>query len=212
MRRGQSGYTLIEILTVIAIIVLLALLLVTTVQGLKDRAKREATNALIGQIDMALQNYHQAFGGYPPDRVTLDDGRELCGSQCLVYFLGRPLDQVSVTGSETAVRHLDPAFEGGFRDVQLSGPLAGANWDEVEIIDAWGRPIHYDNTQETADDQSDAPDWHLARFAGGGSEQFHGPDPRRDAASGEVRARNAGSYDVWSHGPDPSDPSDDLQR
>ena len=38
--------------------------------------------------------------------------------------------------------------------------------------------------------------------------RMHGPDPRRGA--GGVVTKNAGGYDLWSHGADVTDPTDDI--
>ncbi|MGC8644440.1 MAG: DUF1559 domain-containing protein, partial [Isosphaeraceae bacterium] len=62
----QRGFTLIELLVVIAIIAVLIALLLPAVQAAREAARRAQCVNNLKQIGLALHNYHQAVGSFPP--------------------------------------------------------------------------------------------------------------------------------------------------
>jgi general secretion pathway protein G len=70
-RRGYSeGFTLIEIMVVILILGLLATIVVQSLRGATDKAKRTKAEADISEIKTALDRYYLDNGNYP----TTDQG------------------------------------------------------------------------------------------------------------------------------------------
>ena len=69
-RRHRLGFTLIELLVVIAIIAVLIALLLPAVQAAREAARRAQCVNNMKQLGIAMHNYHDTLGSFPPGTLT----------------------------------------------------------------------------------------------------------------------------------------------
>jgi prepilin-type N-terminal cleavage/methylation domain-containing protein/prepilin-type processing-associated H-X9-DG protein len=127
MRRHRA-FTLVELLVVIAIIGILIALLLPAVQAAREAARRSQCTNNLKQIGLALHNFHDTNGNFPPGQPDDDTDLWAWSAYILPYIEQRPLyEQISraptiflVKGGQNInyFRTLNPGSDGNIDGMQ----------------------------------------------------------------------------------------------
>lgn len=151
LRGASAGFTLIEILVVIAIIGILMFFLVTQFMPFLRRGEEYKTTAILNQLRTSIDLYENAQGDFPPS-----DFHGLGG--------GSAVNNVNSGAESLAVALFSPSFpdkrpdqkwlqntDGDRSEKQLTDLDSK---DLFEICDAWGNPIAYFHNRDYGKAQS----------------------------------------------------------
>ena len=111
------GFTLIEIITVIAIIMALAAMSIGGMGYYKDKVKESSTRIFIGTIETALEDYRSDNGEYPTDRADGSGGSTKILYKKL-YGVSEGKNDFPDDGATVYLSTLDPRVKKGSRNVE----------------------------------------------------------------------------------------------
>jgi prepilin-type N-terminal cleavage/methylation domain-containing protein len=151
-RNRRSGFTLIEMLTVIAVILVLSGLLISVNSGVQTKAARSRAEGEIAAMSAACENYKADNGAYPRDAAGVTD------------LLDPRITSVATTGYAGASLELYKALSGNtvaaggaltlgpgksyyeFKPYQLNGTKSASTGLMTAVFfiqDPWGKSYGY---------------------------------------------------------------------
>jgi len=129
----RSGFTLVELLAVIMIIALLAALVTPAVMRARNSARNAAIKAEIDMLHMAIMNYKNEYGSFPPCLSGVGAGTP-AAKHILRSF---PRCDVIATQVQTSVTPANAilGWLGGYTD-QPTRPVTGEDLDNDNVLDS----------------------------------------------------------------------------
>ncbi|MFQ5685978.1 MAG: type II secretion system protein GspG [Candidatus Scalindua sp.] len=70
LQTGKKGFTLMELMVVIGIIIVIAATILTVLPGLREKTQRKATKAFINRMEIAIEQYYNDNRSYPTGDIT----------------------------------------------------------------------------------------------------------------------------------------------
>ena len=109
VKKAQAGFTLIELMIVVAIIGILAAVALPAYQDYTARAKITEVNLQVGACKNAVSEFLQANGAFPADANAAG-----CNSTVTTKYMAAGLTVDSATGRITsgAIQNVDAAIDG----------------------------------------------------------------------------------------------------
>ena len=181
-RRTRRGFSLIELLIVLAILVLLASLVAPRLLGSRDKANIDATKTQISLFKSTLEMYSLHMGSYPSSE------------QGLKALVERPSGKSLASGGE------DDDFGGDGLDIGGGDELGGGDEDLSGFGDDEGDDL------EEEDNGGASSNWQGPYLKGKLPKDPWGSSYRYEFPS---RNNDFGEPDIWSVGPDRKDNTDD---
>jgi prepilin-type N-terminal cleavage/methylation domain-containing protein len=131
--KDRRGFTLVEMVIVIAIILILAALMIGVINTVMTNAQNQKTAALIKMLDDGCRTYKQEYNIYPPN----DKG----DSRCLHYYLGR--ERVKLLDKDTNIKTTRPPIIEFKADMLEEAKGVPDPKNPSPVVDVWGRKIQY---------------------------------------------------------------------
>jgi prepilin-type N-terminal cleavage/methylation domain-containing protein len=137
-RRAAAGFTLIEMLAVLAIIAILTAVLVTQIGGARDAVEVRLARVLLQQIDLAVADYEVDHGDWPASSFAgegaVPNAINLGGERLVVALWSDGREGAGLSADELGNTDGDQSAS-ALTDIPTR--------DLFELADPWGNPVAY---------------------------------------------------------------------
>ena len=121
LKLDPTGFTLIEVLVVVGILIILASIMIPSVRPFLSRGKKAKARADIARLEIAVQAYSSDFGEYPADMN--------------IASLTRLLTDINLYIANTR-------WQGPYLELKKEEVSAG------QFVDPWGNGYRYENAAD----------------------------------------------------------------
>jgi general secretion pathway protein G len=146
LQTGKRGFTLMELLVVIGIIIVIAGSILTVLPGLREKTQKKATKAFINRLEIAIEQYYNDNRSYPTGDITdVKTALEPSDSTAKQYI---EFDDSEVNGNDIVDYWGNPfvyATPGtqntGAYDLYSTGPdgITSSSGSDADDINNWNR-------------------------------------------------------------------------
>jgi prepilin-type N-terminal cleavage/methylation domain-containing protein len=133
--RSPRGFTVLEVLMVIAVIVLLMAVLFMAMSKMRERTRMAQAKNMLEKMHAAMEAYYLHFRAYPPDNFG---GRS--GSQSINYFMTTAFRTTPALPKGEVLSSMDVGPMMSFEERELDNPTTAGT---KTIVDPWRTPIVY---------------------------------------------------------------------
>jgi len=138
---GEQGFSLIELMVVIGIIVLLAGMLIASLPGIQNRINRSKVTQLLAELEGGLSGYHIDNGIYPQNPVAGDrDATGLLGSIVLYKHLSGDWDQDGEVDEDEEIYVPKLDYD---RNKTSKAPRSTPYRGSYAVVDSYNSPLRY---------------------------------------------------------------------
>jgi prepilin-type N-terminal cleavage/methylation domain-containing protein len=123
----RRGFTLLEMLTTVAVLIILFGLMIDLANRVRNRSATDLARQVLGDLDAAMQQYHDRFSDYPPVH-PFTSSPDLAEDEDTLLRSARQ-------NNRDFVARLDEA------NLLDRGKLTGFSPDGAILHDAWDTPI-----------------------------------------------------------------------
>jgi len=139
-----QGFTLVELITVVAILGILMTLTVGAVQGVRNYVARSATREIFAALDAALQQYYNDWGKYPYVSSPNVDFGQVAAAYAPLTGSSQAAKNGVLFSALTMSQRKGPYFRGGTSQARRATSGAGASTEVYYVfVDGWGNDINY---------------------------------------------------------------------
>lgn len=143
-----SGFTLIEMLTTVAALIIVMGLAVSLAREVRRRSADVVTRDLLGQLDRMMVAYHGRYGLPPPVPGLLEPpATQPATAEAAADPVA--LARAARRNNQAVVAAMQQSAGLGFND-ELFGKLPRTMYDDVSLRDAWGSPVVFMVTMHPA--------------------------------------------------------------
>ena len=140
--RRRCGFTLIEMLTTVAVLVIVLGLMVSLARDVRNRSAERLTKDLLRRLDLLVAQYKQRNlkSLSPDEQKAYPVVHPLLGQDPIDIGDEAKQRENALANNRELIRTLKSQVDlsaGPFSDLSI------ANYNEVNLLDAWGSPIVY---------------------------------------------------------------------
>lgn len=142
-KKSSAGFSMVELMTVIGIMILLAGILIASLPGIQTRINRNKIEAFIAELEGGLSHYQIDHGIYPQNPPTGDDDEAgIQGAVVLYKYLSGDWNQDGAVDIETDEKVYVPRLSFD-ENRESKDPRSEVIGGDYMVIDNFGNPIRY---------------------------------------------------------------------